>query len=35
VLGMCYILCMGVCVGASDTKTASNDPYEYGDFFYF
>jgi hypothetical protein len=30
VLGMCYILCMCVCVGASDvsdTTTASDDPY--------
>jgi len=25
-LGMCYILCMCVCVGASDTTTASDDP---------
>jgi hypothetical protein len=24
---MCYILCMCVCVGASDTTTASDDPY--------
>jgi hypothetical protein len=23
---MCYILCMCVCVGASDTTTASDDP---------
>jgi hypothetical protein len=27
-LGMCYILCMCVCVGASDTTTASDDPYK-------
>jgi hypothetical protein len=27
VLGMCYILCMCVCVGASDTTTASDDPF--------
>jgi hypothetical protein len=26
-LGMCYILCMCVCVGASDTTTASDDPW--------
>jgi hypothetical protein len=26
-LGMCYILCMCVCVGASDTTTASDDPF--------
>jgi hypothetical protein len=26
-LGMCYILCMCVCVGASDTMTASDDPF--------
>ena len=25
-LGMCYILCMCVCVGASDTTTVSDDP---------
>jgi hypothetical protein len=25
---MCYILCMCVCVGASDTTTASDDPYK-------
>jgi hypothetical protein len=25
VLGMCYILCMCVCVGASDMTTASDD----------
>jgi hypothetical protein len=25
-LGMCYILCMCVCVGASDMTTASDDP---------
>jgi hypothetical protein len=25
-LGMCYILCMCVCVGVSDTTTASDDP---------
>jgi hypothetical protein len=24
---MCYILCMCVCVGASDTTTASDDPF--------
>jgi hypothetical protein len=24
---MCYILCMGVCVGASDMTTVSDDPY--------
>ena len=27
---MCYILCMCVCVGASDTTTASNDPFTCG-----
>jgi hypothetical protein len=26
-LGMCYILCMCVCVGVSDTTTASDNPY--------
>jgi hypothetical protein len=26
VLGMCYILYMCVCVGASDSTTTSNDP---------
>ena len=26
-LGMCYILCMCVCVGASNTTTASDDPF--------
>jgi hypothetical protein len=26
-LGMCYILCMCVCVGASDTTTVSDDPF--------
>jgi hypothetical protein len=26
-LGMCYILCMCVCVGASDTTTASDNPF--------
>jgi hypothetical protein len=26
VLGMCYILCMCVCVGASDTTIASDTP---------
>jgi hypothetical protein len=25
-LGMCYILCMCVCVGASDMRTLSDDP---------
>ena len=30
VLGMCYILCMCVCVGASDTTTASDDPFTCG-----
>jgi hypothetical protein len=24
---MCYILCMCVCVGASDMTTASDDPF--------
>jgi Ca2+/Na+ antiporter len=27
VLGMCYILCMCVCVGASNTTTVSDDPF--------
>ena len=27
---MCYILCMCVCVGASDTTTASDDPFTWG-----
>jgi hypothetical protein len=26
---MCYILCMCVCVGASDTTTASDDPFTF------
>ena len=29
-LGMCYILCMCVCVGASDMTTASDDPFTQG-----
>jgi hypothetical protein len=27
VLGTCYIICMCVCVGASDMKIASDDPF--------
>jgi hypothetical protein len=26
-LGMCYIICMCVCVGVLDTTTASDDPF--------
>jgi hypothetical protein len=29
---MCYILCMCVCVGASDTTTTSDDPCASGAF---
>jgi len=29
-LGMCSILCMCVCVGVSDMKTASDDPFPWG-----